>query len=324
MPQCLAGFCGIFFVSFNEEHPMKTLDEFRPFVLRLMQDGQSRHLRQIVEAVCKEARLSAEEMKERLPSGQGRAENRIDWACFTFMKAGLLERVKRATYQITQTGRDFFKKWQHADKITEKDFVGLPLWDAYQQNLQAQRKQNAGDSINSSAFTESPESLAIQAVAEMENQTAVELLERLCKSTPEFFEKAVIEVLLGMGYGGKENLAEHVGQSHDGGIDGIIKQDPLGIRNIYIQAKRYGLGNNVGRPEIQGFAGALQGHGDDCGVFITTSAFTQDAEDYVRKLKGKVILIDGQHLATLMIRYHVGIQTRRMLEIVEIDEDFFE
>lgn len=304
---------------------MQTIDEFRPFVLRLMQDGQPRRMRQIIEAVCQAVGLSEEEKAERLPSGQSRAGYLISWACTSFFKAGILERPERGIYQITPVGQAFYKKWRQADKIMEKDLAGLPLWDAY---MKAIRERNGGrsalDETLPDSSEESPESLAIRAVEEMENQTAAELLNRLRQNTPEFFEKAVIRVLLAMGYGGKENLADHVGQSHDGGIDGIIKQDPLGIQNIYIQAKRYDYGNTVGSKEIQSFVGALQGRGVERGVFMTTSAFTKSAQEYAQKLLGKVVLIDGQHLATLMIRYHVGIQTRQLLEIIEIDEDFFE
>ncbi|WP_228144945.1 restriction endonuclease [Moraxella equi] len=150
------------------------------------------------------------------------------------------------------------------------------------------------------------------------------MLNKLQQGTPLFFEKAVLKLLLAMGYGGKENLFEHTGKSHDGGIDGVIKQDPLGIQNIYIQAKRYASDNTVGSKELQSFSGALQGNGVERGVFITTSSLTKSAKEYAEKLLGKIVLIDGQELVTLMIKYKVGIQTKEVLEICEIDEDFFE
>ena len=190
---------------------MQTIDEFRPFVLRLMQDGQPRKTRQIIEAVCQAAGLSEEEKAERLASGQSRADNRIGWACTSFAKAGILERPGRAIYQITPAGQAFYKKWRQADKIMEKDLAGLPLWDAYMKAIQERNGgRSALDETLPDSSEESPESLAIRAVEEMENQTAVELLNRLRQNTPKFFEKAVIKVLLAMGYGGKENLADHV------------------------------------------------------------------------------------------------------------------
>ncbi len=303
---------------------MLTINEFRPLVLRLMQDGKARKLRQITEDVRQMAQLNEQELSERLASGQSRADNRIGWVCSLFTKAGILERTGRSVYLMTPTGHTFAKKWQNATAISDNDLIGLPLWDSYQSFIKARKTQDVADDSPLEEADESPDSTAIQAVQEIENQIAAELLELLRRNTPEFFEKAVIKLLLAMGYGGKENLAEHVGQSHDGGIDGVIKQDPLGIQNIYIQAKRYDHGNTVGSTEIQSFVGALQGNGVERGVFITTSAFTKSAEAYAQKLLGKVVLIDGQHLVTLMIRYHVGIQTRQLLEIIEIDEDFFE
>lgn len=313
---------------------MLTINQFRPFVLRLMQDGQSRKMRQIIDKVRELAQLSDAQWAQRLPSGQRRADNRIDWACFSFLKAGILERTDDSFYVITPAGQAFAQKWQNAAAISENDFTGLPAWDSYQSLIKTRAAQKAADGPSSADANDtdeaddadqSPDEAAIKAVDEIENQVAAELLERLRGNTPEFFEKAVIKVLLAMGYGGKERLAEHSGQPHDGGIDGVIKQDPLGIQKIYIQAKRYGNGNTVGINEIQSFVGALQGNGVERGVFITASEFTKSAKDYAEKtLLGKVVLIDGQHLVSLMIRYHVGIQTRQLLEIIEIDEEFFD
>lgn len=194
--------------------------------------------------------------------------------------------------------------------------------------VELKKKNNLSDEIDLDNTYEAEEfdfeNQAKNAIKEIETEVALELLNRLQQGTPLFFEKAVLKLLLAMGYGGKENLFEHTGKSHDGGIDGVIKQDPLGIQNIYIQAKRYSRENTVGSKELQSFSGALQGNGVERGVFITTSSFTKSAKDYAQKLLGKIILIDGQELATLMIRYKVGIQTKEILEIFEIDEDFFE
>ena len=305
---------------------MLTIDQFRPYVLRLMADGKKRKNREIFAAVAALAKLSESVREERLPSGQLRADNRIGWACSSFIKAGILMRPERSHYCITDLGREQAEKWKDAENISEKDLNGLPQWDAYQQTLQ-ERKQNNAQAETDEAENndkEPPDSIAMRAVQEIEDHTAIELLSRLREESPAFFERAVIQVLLAMGYGGKENLAAHVGKTGDGGIDGVIKQDPLGIQNIYIQAKRYAEKNSIGEKEIREFVGALQGQGVERGVFITASRFTQSAKDYAQKLLGKVILIDGQELATLMIRYKVGIQVRQTLEIISIDEDFFD
>ncbi|WP_199721093.1 restriction endonuclease [Neisseria weixii] len=223
------------------------------------------------------------------------------------------------------------QKWKNAEKIKEPDLVGLPMWDDYLAALN-ERKNNQNNALTPTGLInanidnedqENPENKILTIIRELEDETAIDLLSRLRKNSPEFFEKAVISLLLAMGYGGKENLYKHVGQSHDGGIDGVIKQDPLGIQNIYIQAKRYADTNSIGSKEIQSFVDALQGHGVERGVFITTSSFTHAAQEYTKKILGKVILIDGQELVTLMIRYKVGIQTRQTIEIIELDEDFF-
>ena len=305
---------------------MLTIDQFRSYVLRLMADGKKRKNREIFAAVAALAKLSESVREERLPSGQLRADNRIGWACSSFVKAGILNRPERSHYCITDLGREQAEKWKDAENISEKDLNGLPQWDAYQQTLQ-ERKQNHAQAETDEAENndkEPPDSIAMRAVQEIEDHTAIELLSRLREESPAFFERAVIQVLLAMGYGGKENLAAHVGKTGDGGIDGVIKQDPLGIQNIYIQAKRYAEKNSIGEKEIREFVGALQGQGVERGVFITASRFTQSAKDYAQKLLGKVILIDGQELATLMIRYKVGIQVRQTLEIISIDEDFFD
>lgn len=310
----------------TNQRAMLRLDQFRPYVLRVMSDGKKRKYSELVEEVCQLAQLSESALAERLASGQQRAENRIGWACSSFCHAGVLIRPERGTCQITELGKQQAEKWKNAESLSEKDLNGLPQWDAYQQSLQ-ERKQNNAQAETDEAENndkEPPDSIAMRAVQEIEDHTAIELLSRLREESPAFFEHAVIQVLLAMGYGGKENLAAHVGKTGDGGIDGVIKQDPLGIQNIYIQAKRYAEKNSIGEKEIREIVGALQGQGVERGVFITASRFTQSAKSFAQKLLGKVILIDGQELATLMIRYKVGIQVRQTLEIISIDEDFFE
>lgn len=310
----------------TNQRAMLTLDQFRPYVLRVMSDGKKRKYSELVEDVCKKAKLSESALAERLASGQQRAENRIGWACSSFCQAGILIRPERGTCQITELGKQQAEKWKNAESLSEKDLNGLPQWDAYQQSLRERKNNNepSEEDERGRIDKEPPDSVAMRAVKEIEDHTAIELLSRLREESPAFFERAVIQVLLAMGYGDKEKLYEHVGRTGDGGIDGIIKQDPLGIQNIYIQAKRYKDGCNIGSEAIQAFYGALHGKGVERGVFITTSRFTQSAKDYAQKLLGKVILIDGQELATLMIRYKVGIQVRQTLEIINIDEDFFD
>lgn len=303
-------------------------NQARVFVLRLMQDNKIRARNQIYEDSAKLANISESELNIKIASGQSKVYNCIGWAISSFTKAGILNRLERATYQISEIGLEIANKWQSKTEIYEKDFVGLPKWDEYLRSI-AERKNNSSEVELPLLIENSDNDISLDEkiniiVKSIEDEVAVELLDRLKNGTPLFFEQAVINVLLAMGYGGKEKLSLHTGKSHDGGIDGVIKQDPLGIQNIYIQAKRYGDGNSIGSKEIQSFVGALQGHGVERGVFITTSSFTSSAKDYVSKLLGRIVLIDGQELVTLMIRYRVGVQIKRTINICQIDEDFFE
>lgn len=161
-------------------------------------------------------------------------------------------------------------------------------------------------------------------IARIHETVAADLLGRLHGNDPAFFEQAVLDLLIAMGYGGTEGRATRTQLVGDGGIDGIVDQDALGLSRIYVQAKRYALDSAVGRPEIQGFVGALHGNQANQGVFITTGRFSSGARSYAETIPTRVVLIDGARLAALMIRYGVGVQVRRTVQIVEVDEDFFE
>ncbi|MBG6083819.1 restriction endonuclease [Zhihengliuella flava] len=174
------------------------------------------------------------------------------------------------------------------------------------------------------AESSTPEELIAYGVQRVNDEIAVQLLERLRGATPDFFEEVVVKVLLAMGYGGAEERGQRIGGTGDGGVDGLIDQDPLGLDRLYVQAKRYGDGNTVGREAIQAFTGALHGFGATKGVFITTSTFTKNARDFASSIPTRIILIDGQRLVSLMIKYRVGVETEQVYEVVKIDEDFFE
>lgn len=210
--------------------------------------------------------------------------------------------------------------------MREADLVGLPMWDRYQQEL-LERKQARVAEPNPAPTSQSdadPIETIQELVEDLRDVASSELLQRLREGTPEFFERAVIQVLVAMGYGGRERRWIHTGKPGDGGIDGVIPQDPLGINNVYIQAKRYAEGNTVQRSEVQGFLGALGGKGMDRGVFITTSTFSAGARDFAEKqVHGKIVLIDGKRLSDLMLQYGVGVQVKERYEVLEIDEDFF-
>lgn len=305
-------------------------DQCRALTLKLMSDSQIRKRQEIYQEVIRLGGFSDEVLDLRFDFGQSKVENAIAWAITSLTKAGILNRISKATYQITPTGLKMAQLWQDKTEISEKLYseVDLPEWESYlKSRVEIKNREKQSDDIMIAVSDNDEvdfETQAKNAIKEIETEIAVELLNKLQQGTPLFFEKAVLKLLLAMGYGGKENLFEHTGKSHDGGIDGVIKQDPLGIQNIYIQAKRYASENSVGSKELQSFLGALQGNGVDRGVFITTSSFTKSAKEYTQKLLGRIVLIDGKELVTLMIKYKVGTQIKEVLEICEIDEDFFE
>jgi restriction system protein len=317
---------------------MPSYDEFNALVLKFMADGTMRHSSEIRDQVVQMVQLAPDILAETLPSGYSRAKYRIDWACSNLFRAGLLDKPQRASFLMSEAGRQLLPTL--GTTLGEEDFVAQPKWQQYlaeRAEIQANKTKGGKKSgvvklVLADPVDQDYVSAAVTAVEKLNEELVVELLQRLRTGSPAFFERAVIQVLYAMGYGGKDqrdfaaNLREsHTGKSGDGGIDGIVKQDPLGIQNIYIQAKRYQNGNTIGRPDLQGFVGALHGKGVTRGVFITTSDYTKDARFYASgEANDRLILIDGAQLTTLMLTYGVGVQTKRKLELLEIDEDFFE
>ncbi|MDO5701021.1 MAG: restriction endonuclease [Bowdeniella nasicola] len=321
---------------------MLTTEEMRPIVLDVLFDGERATRREIHERIVTAAQIPPEQLQERLSSGQLRYENRMGWAITGLTQAGLLERVSRAVYRITDRGRQFARENQGAP-IRESDFIGLPKWDAYQEELAARRRERQADANSASARSgggsgadadgagDAPPGAdnaveTVQELVEQENDAvATELLNRLREESPEFFEEAVVRTLKAMGYGGSERLGARTDRGPDGGIDGVIPQDPLGLQNVYVQAKRYAADNTVGSSAIHAFYGAVSGKGVDRGIFFTTSHFTDGAIRYARdQMHGKVVLVDGRRLTSLMLRYGVGVQVKHEYAVLEIDEDFFD
>lgn len=228
----------------------------------------------------------------------------------------MLESPKRGYIKISKVGKQFLADNTYLDKLTKED---LMQFESFREFISRGNKKN----LVSHNDSETPTEIIEQKIQEVNEALADELLRKIKNSSPKFFEKLVIDLLLKMGYGGSEReMAEVVGKSGDEGIDGTIKEDKLGLDVIYIQAKRWE--GPVGRPEIQKFVGALAGKKAKKGVFFTTSTFTDEAKDYVSHLEQKVVLIDGNKLADLMIKYNVGISVERVIEIKRIDSDYFE
>lgn len=277
-----------------------------------------------VETLATQLGLSDSDLKEMLPSGvQPTFMNRVGWASTYMKKAGLLESTRRGYYQITQHGLELLKK--NPTNINVKLLKQYPEFQAFQQ-LKGTRSGEKKSWSEQAADIESatPSEVLERAYENLRNELADELIEKLKKASPSFFERIVVELLVKMGYGGsRADAGKAIGRSGDGGIDGIIKEDKLGLDVVYIQAKRWDT-NSVGRPDVMQFAGALQAQKATKGIFIATSRFTDDARNYVSQIGSKVVLIDGDQLSQLMIDHDVGVSTISLYPVKKIDADYFE
>jgi restriction system protein len=277
-----------------------------------------------VEALSRELNLTDEDLKEMLPSGiSSTFVNRIGWASTYMKKAGLLEATRRGYYQITPRGQELLK--------TLPKSINIKLLKQYHEFLEFQQLKGTRSGDKRSApketidiSTATPSEALEAAYENLRDELIDELLSKLKKTAPSFFERVVVELLVKMGYGGSLiDAGKAIGKSGDGGIDGIIKEDKLGLDVVYIQAKRWD-NNPVGRPDVMQFAGALQGQRANKGIFITTSRFTDDARSYVSKIGSKIVLIDGEQLTNLMIEHDVGVSIVSLYPVKKIDTDYFD
>lgn len=277
--------------------------------------------------MCDHFDLSESQRQERLPSGGLRVANRAGWAITHLSKGGLIAKVKRGTYRITDRGRAFLSA--HPGPIsyqTMKDDVP-EYQQAWQEAMEQKAEKRAGvtnepDETESESTT-TPEEAIDRAVNSITVSLRSELMTQLREIDPYRFEQVVLDVLFAMGYGGsRQEAAQVTRKSNDEGIDGVINEDRLGLDVIYVQAKRWQ--NTVGRKEIQSFVGALAGKQASKGVFITTSDFNQNAVEYAGMVTQKVILIDGKRLADLMIEYEIGVSTIRTISLKRLDSDYFD
>jgi restriction system protein len=277
-----------------------------------------------VDALAASIGLTEEDLKQMLPSGiQQTFVNRVGWAATYMKKAGLLEATRRGYYRITQRGFDLLKK--KPQKINVKLLNQYPEFQDFQRLKGTGRGDKTKDTEGALDFAGTTPSEALEKAYEnLRDELADELLSKLKQATPAFFERIVVELLVKMGYGGsRADAGKAIGRSGDGGIDGIIKEDKLGLDVVYIQAKRWDS-NSVGRPDVMQFAGALQAQKATKGIFITTSRFTEEARSYVAQIGSKIVLIDGELLAQLMIDSDVGVSTISLYPVKKIDSDYFD
>ena len=287
-------------------------------LLRFVADGDEHSLREAIDGLGEKFGLTNAERNELLPSGQQPTfDNRVAWARTYMGKAGLLEATRRGYFQITQRGREVLAK-----NPTE---INVKFLEQFQEFIEFRAKRRNRDSTTETIETgdlQTPAELMETAYQKLREDLSSDLVKIVKECSPTFFERLVIEVLVKTGYGGsRKEAGKAMGRSGDEGIDGIINEDRLGLDVIYIQAKRWE--GPVGRPEIQKFAGALQGHRAKKGIFITTSFFTKEANDFVAKIDSKIVLIDGEQLAQLMIDHNVGVAPVASFETKRIDSDYF-
>ncbi len=287
-------------------------------LLTFANSGQEYSLRETIEVLADQFNLTSEERNKLLPSGQQTIfDNRVGWARTYMKKAGLLESTRRGYYKITERGRQILRK--NPSKIDAAFLKQFPEFVEFQKS-----SRNRADEIEVQENEEvrTPEETIEAAYQKVRQGLASELLQMIKDHSPSFFERLVIDLLVKMGYGGtRKDAGQAIGKSGDGGIDGIIKEDRLGLDIVYVQAKRWD--GVVGSPEIQKFAGALQGQRAKKGVFITTSSFSQAALDYVSRIDSKIVLIDGEMLAQLMIDYNIAVAPVASYELKRIDSDYF-
>jgi restriction system protein len=290
-------------------------------LLRFAADGEEHSLREAIEKLADYFDLSDDERKALLPSGrQATFDNRVGWARTYMKKAGLLRSPRRGYFKISDTGLQALK--------AKSEAINVKFLEQYPEFVEFRTKSNVKSTTTKTDTTipteeRTPREVMEDAYATIRTQLASELLERITQSSPQFFERLVVDLLVNMGYGGtRKDAGEAVGGSGDEGIDGIIKEDRLGLEVVYIQAKRWE--NTVQRPEIQKFVGALSGQNARKGVFITTSSFSAGAIDYATGLQVKVVLIDGETLANHMIDYGVAVAPEASYEIKRVDSDYFD
>jgi len=286
-------------------------------LLKFVADQKEHSVHEAVKYLANEFNLSDDDRKEMLPSGQQEVFlNRVGWARTYMKKAGLLDSPKRGFFVITERGKKVL-----ASNPSKIDNKLLTHYDEFKEFKKKKRKVEEETEVLEFQ-DKTPEEAFETAYENLRTELSSDILEHLKKSDPTLFEKIVIEVLVKMGYGGSlRDAGKAIGRSRDEGIDGIIKEDRLGLDIIYVQAKRWD--NTVSRPEIQKFAGALQGQRAKKGIFITTSNFSKDAIEFASKIESKIILIDGDQLTEYMIDFNVGVTTTSKYELKKIDLDYF-
>ncbi|HEX3664969.1 MAG TPA: restriction endonuclease [Rhizomicrobium sp.] len=288
-------------------------------------DGVEKSIRDAISVLSEEFKLTPEERAQTIPSGtETLVSNRIHWARTYLGKAGALVRTSRAHFLVTARGMSLLK--QYPDRIDVKILRQFPEF----QKFQAPKARSTEPSLSGApestvSQSATPDERIDAAIAEIQSRLQSDLLDRITEQSPAFFEGLVIDLIVAMGYGGsKENVVQRIGRSGDEGIDGIVNEDPLGLDVVYVQAKKYDPKTTISREKLQAFSGALVGKNASKGIFVATCSFSKHAEEYAERVPQRIILIDGEELVRLLIRYGVGVRLEREIQIKRIDLDYFE
>ena len=269
--------------------------------------------------------LTDEDLALKSPSGAPVFNSPVHWAVTYLAQAGLLRRPRRGVVELTDRGNEVLA--EAPASVDNSLLARYPEFLEFKMRAREGQQDAAAAELTPGPLASSkgtPREQLADAVEEANAAVAAELLNRIRDRGPAFLEQLVLRLLTAMGYGGRAGAAEHLGRSGDQGLDGVIRQDALGLDRVYVQAKRYGAEHSVGRPEIQAFVGALHGAQADRGVFIATSRFTAEARDYAERVPARLVLIDGVRLTELMVLHNVGVQEEQTFTLKRVDEDFFE
>lgn len=277
----------------------------------------------VVERISDQLQLSEDERNQMLPSGkQTVIANRVHWARSYLKQAGLVTNIKRGWYELSDQGRAVLD-----DPSITLDAKYLKRYDEFQDFISRKKDENSDDANGHEQppVVQTPDESLEEAHSRLEQSLASNLLDNVRSSSPQFFENLIVDLFIAMGYGGtSEEAGRALGQSGDNGVDGVIDQDPLGVDQIYLQAKRYAQKNSVGSGDIRDFYGVLSIKKATKGIFVTTSYFTSSAEQAARDLGSRIVLIDGTHLAKLLMKYNIGCRDKEVLHIKQIDAAYFD
>jgi restriction system protein len=291
-------------------------------VLKAAADGGEHRIRDVIECLSDEFHLTEDERRQLLPSGrQTTFDNRVHWARGYLVQAKLLEATQRGRFKITDRGREVLRAQPR--RIDNAFLQRYPEFIEFRRRTPGIIELPLAGSVGIEANFATPDELLRSTMKQIETALKKDLLDRVIASPPAFFEKLIVSLLLSMGYGGSREAGQVTGRSGDGGIDGVIDQDRLGLDRVYIQAKKYAPGNAVSEPEIRAFSGSLGAAKANKGVFVTTSYFTQPAQAFAERHPFRIVLIDGEELSGLMLRHNVGARIDEMLYLKKLDEDFF-